>query len=49
VPLLIVIKLEEFDYRGASVIAVTALLISFTLLILINFLQRRLGRHNERG
>jgi len=49
VPLLIVIKLEEFDYRGASVIAVTALLISFTLLILINILQRRLGRHHERN
>jgi len=49
VPLLIVIKLEEFDYRGASVIAVTALLISFTLLILINILQKRLGRHHERG
>ena len=49
VPLLIVIKLEEFDYRGASVIAVTALLISFSLLILINFLQKRLGRHHERG
>jgi sulfate transport system permease protein len=49
VPLLIVIKLEEFDYRGASVIAVTALLISFTLLILINVLQKRLGRHHERG
>jgi ABC-type sulfate transport system permease component len=26
VPLLIVIKLEEFDYRGASVIAVASLL-----------------------
>ncbi|HEX4506682.1 MAG TPA: sulfate ABC transporter permease subunit CysT [Alphaproteobacteria bacterium] len=49
VPLLIVIKLEEFDYRGASVIAVASLLVSFTLLILINFLQRRLARHHERG
>jgi sulfate transport system permease protein len=49
VPLLIVIKLEEFDYRGASVIAVASLLVSFSLLILINVLQRRLGRHHERG
>jgi sulfate transport system permease protein len=49
VPLLIVIKLEEFDYRGASVIAVASLLVSFSLLILINFLQKRLGRHHERG
>jgi sulfate/thiosulfate transport system permease protein len=49
VPLLIVIKLEEFDYRGAAVIAVTSLLISFALLIVINILQRRLGRHHDRG
>ena len=49
VPLLIVIKLEEFDYRGASVIAVASLIISFSLLILINLLQRRLGEHHERG
>jgi sulfate transport system permease protein len=49
VPLLIVIKLEEFDYRGAAVIAVASLLISFALLILINILQRRLGRHHDRG
>ncbi len=42
VPLLIVIKLEEFDYAGASVIAVASLLISFSLLIAINLLQRRL-------
>lgn len=49
VPLLIVIKLEEFDYRGASVIAVASLLISFALLVLINLLQRRMGRHHERG
>jgi sulfate transport system permease protein len=49
VPLLIVIKLEEFDYRGAAVIAVTSLLISFALLVIINILQRRLGRHHDRG
>jgi sulfate transport system permease protein len=49
VPLLIVIKLEEFDYRGASVIAVASLLVSFSLLILINVLQKRLGKHHERG
>jgi sulfate transport system permease protein len=49
VPLLIVIKLEEFDYRGASVIAVASLLVSFSLLVLINMLQKRLGKHHERG
>ncbi len=48
VPLLIVIKLEEFDYRGAAVIAVASLLVSFTLLLLINLLQRRLGAHHGR-
>ncbi len=48
VPLLIVIKLEEFDYRGASVIAVASLLISFALLIVINVLQRWLGGRHGR-
>jgi sulfate transport system permease protein len=38
-PLLIVIKLEEFDYPGATVIATVMLLISFALLFLINALQ----------
>ena len=43
-PLLIVIKLEEFDYQGASVIAMLMLLTSFLILFLVNSLQRRLGR-----
>ena len=38
-PLLIVIKLEEFDYAGATVIATVMLLISFALLFIINTLQ----------
>jgi sulfate transport system permease protein len=46
-PLLIVIRLEEFDYAGASVIATVMLALSFTLLLLIAALQtrnrRRLG------
>lgn len=46
-PLLIVIKLEEFDYQGATVIALLMLVISFALLMLINLFQawsrRRLG------
>jgi sulfate transport system permease protein len=49
VPLLIVIKLEEFDYQGASVIAVASLVISFALLIVINVLQRWLGGRHGRG
>ena len=43
-PLLVVIKLEEFDYQGASVIAMLMLLTSFLILFLVNSLQRRLGR-----
>ena len=42
-PLLITIKLEEFDYAGANAIAVAMLLLSFALLLLINTLQSRLA------
>jgi sulfate transport system permease protein len=38
-PLLIVIKLEQFDYAGASVIAAAMLIASFILLLAINLLQ----------
>lgn len=38
-PLLIVIKLEEFDYAGATVIASLMLSLSFALLFIINALQ----------
>ena len=39
-PLLIVTKLEQYDYAGATAIAVVMLLASFVLLLLINLLQR---------
>mgnify|MGYP002712626386 CR=1 FL=1 len=46
-PLLIVIKLEEFDYNGAAAIGIAMLLISFTMLLVINLIQiwsrRRIG------
>ena len=46
-PLLIVIKLEEFDYAGAAAIATVMLAISFAALLAINALQafscRRFG------
>ncbi|MFO7339146.1 MAG: sulfate ABC transporter permease subunit CysT [Lysobacteraceae bacterium] len=42
-PLLITIKLEEFDYAGATAIAVAMLLLSFALLLVINTLQARLA------
>ena len=38
-PLLIVIRLEEFNYAGATAIACIMLVISFAMLLLINLLQ----------
>ncbi len=38
-PLLIITKLEQFDYAGATAIALVMLVISFTLLLTINALQ----------
>ncbi len=38
-PLLIMIKLEQFDYAGATAIALVFLLVSFSLLLGINILQ----------
>jgi sulfate transport system permease protein len=39
VPLLIITKLEQYDYAGATAIAVVTLVASFVLLLLINRLQ----------
>jgi sulfate transport system permease protein len=39
-PLMIVTKLEQYDYEGASAIAVVMLLASFALLLLINSAQK---------
>ena len=38
-PLLIVTKLEQYDYTGATALAVSLLLVSFALLLSINVLQ----------
>jgi sulfate transport system permease protein len=38
-PLLIITKLEQYDYAGATAIALVMLLISFTLLLTVNALQ----------
>ena len=38
-PLLIVTKLEQYDYAGATAVAFVMLLISFVLLLIINLLQ----------
>ena len=39
-PLLIIIKLEQFDYVGATAIATVVLVAGFFMLIVINWLQR---------
>ena len=44
-PLLIIIKLEEFDYGGATAIGAIMLAISFLLLLVINLLQAWSRRH----
>lgn len=46
-PLLIVIRLEEFDYNGAVAIALAMLAISFALLLLINLIQVWSRRHDS--
>ncbi len=38
-PLLIMTKLEQFDYAGATAIAVVMLVISFAMLLTINVIQ----------
>ena len=38
-PLLIVTKLEQYDYAGATAIAVVMLVAAFVLLLIINLLQ----------
>ena len=47
-PLIIITKLEQFDYRGATAVASVMLVISFLLLLIVNGLQawtaRRTGR-----
>jgi sulfate transport system permease protein len=40
VPLLIVIKLEQYDYAGATAIALVMLIASFIMLFVINLLQK---------
>ena len=47
-PLLITIRLDEFDYTGATAIATAMLLLSFVVLLLVNSLQARLQRRGAR-
>ena len=47
-PLMIITKLEQYDYAGATAVAVVMLIFSFILLLIINGLQawtaKRTGR-----
>jgi sulfate transport system permease protein len=47
-PLLIVIRLEEFNYAGATTVAATMLVISFAMLLLINTLQAWANRNRRK-
>jgi len=47
-PLMIMTKLEQFDYAGATAIAVVMLLISFLILIIMNIIQTWSRKHELR-
>ena len=47
-PLLITIRLDEFDYAGATAIAVAMLLLSFVVLLLVNSVHAWLQRRGAR-
>jgi len=46
-PLLIITKLEQYDYAGATALAVVMLVVSFALLLTINVLQWWGSRHHH--
>jgi sulfate transport system permease protein len=47
-PLLIMTKLEQYDYAGATAVAVVMLIVSFLLLLIVNRLQAWSGRRVSR-
>ena len=47
VPLLIMSKLEQYDYNGATAIALIMLIISFIILFLLNLIQHRVNKFNK--
>lgn len=47
-PLLIITKLEQYQYAEATALAVVMLLVSFVLLLIINLLQAWSGRQSRR-
>ncbi|MBN2341136.1 MAG: sulfate ABC transporter permease subunit CysT [Deltaproteobacteria bacterium] len=46
-PLLIMTKLEQFDYRGATALAVVMLLASFAVLFMVNSIQWKRKSHSK--
>ncbi len=48
-PLIIITKLEQYDYAGATAVAAVMLMVSFVLLLIINALQAWSARSNERS
>ncbi len=47
-PLLIIIKLEQFDYAGAATVGLAMLLLSFATLIVVNLVQLGVARRGLR-
>jgi sulfate transport system permease protein len=48
-PLMIISKLEQYDYTGATAIASVMLIVSFILLLLINLLQSWTAKQTGRN
>ena len=46
-PLLIIVRLEEYDYAGAAAVGLAMLALSFTGLLLLNTLQGALARRGR--
>jgi len=48
-PLLIMTKLEQYDYAGATALAMVMLVASFIMLLVVNRLQAWSGAHRSSG
>jgi sulfate transport system permease protein len=48
-PLIIITKLEQYDYAGATAVAAVMLVVSFLLLLIINGLQSWTDRRSAKG
>lgn len=48
-PLIIITKLEQYDYAGATAVAAVMLVVSFVLLLVINVLQAWMMRSNDKA